>query len=124
MSALEPGIRRPVTLESLDERMQMMLRCMEEIKRDQRHRWEEQHQANARLHQRLDEIARGTSESIKELAIAQADSVTRQDCDDCKRQRHAVSPKVALAITVTSGLIGAGIGKIPWGQVFQILKGG
>lgn len=103
---------------------QAILLCLGELKSDQRQRWDKQERDNARIHTRLDEMAKDTAKSIQEVVQANANNITRQDCKECKEQKHGVSPRVALAATLGSGLLGTVIGKAPWGDLLKLIRGG
>lgn len=82
MSALEIPAAPAITLESIAAQNSMIMRCLKELKEDQRQRWEEQHRANARIHERLDEIV-----NKKYVTL-----------DECERRCRGVNPWVAYVL--------------------------
>ena len=80
----------------------LILRCLEDFQRGQAAQWQTQDAAVIRLHDRIDQMANSMANSIKELALANANNITREDCERCKKdqqdtedKKHGVSPKVA-----------------------------
>ena len=89
LSALEMSAPA-ITLESIAAQNSMIMRCLRELKEDQRQRWDEQHRANVRIHERLDEIM-----GKKYVTLA-----------ECERRCRGVNPYIAyVAIPVLTVVV-------------------
>ncbi len=92
----------------------LILRCLDELKRDQAQRWVEQHDANTRIHERLDEMVK-----------AQANNITKQDCKECKEKKRGVSPKMAfVGIPLASVILTSVLQKVHWDVIWKFVSGG
>ena len=79
-----------ITLESIAAQNSMIMRCLRELKEDQRQQWEEQHRTNARIFKRLEGF---TDEKYVTLA-------------ECERRCRGVNPYIAyVAIPVLTAVV-------------------
>ncbi len=89
------------------------------------------HEDIGKVHSRVDDLARDTAAAISEMVKVQANSLTKDDCRECKDERdkeevkrHGVSPRVALVCTVGGGIVGNVLYRVPWDRILRFLKGG